>query len=1233
MLRTRTFEQFNEAQRQALDHSRNLAVRAGAGSGKTSVLVERIVQLLAAPRDDEPLRLDALVALTFTRKAAGQLRDRLEEAFLALARTASDLAVAERWHGHVAELPAAMIGTIDAFCARVLRELGHLDPQSQPIEPGFEPLTAYEERMLKRQAVDQVIDRLNSLSDDVPDPEERLRAQAVRWWGEYEGFDALARHLIALLYHPVDPHIIGAAHTALQPAEERVLQLWQAQPAVRRLREGREPLRADLLRVIEAVDGIDDPGTCLQELRAGAAEVLGALSQEGREAEARALECLRAALLTNAGTPRVQGLNRVLVQVQPLQEEWQPFLERFLFDFDGEVRAREAADRLALLLEPAHEEYQRRCHAERRHDFLTLARRTRDLLRRAPPARRALQQRYRYLMVDEFQDTNQLQWDILSCLVNDEAGRLDRDRLFIVGDPQQSIYRFRHADVAVFRHVQDLVKTENARHGQVDNPTDYDRDGAVTPATAEQRLGIMPLAENYRTLPPAPLTIVDRVFAHVFDPVVHQLNTSNGFEVEYQPLLPGLADNEFGSVCYVIPRLPDEEEEDPEADEPPTEMIALPQVSMVVDRLMALHGSPRPAARAGEPATLAWADMAVLLPSRDVVLTELEREFRRRGVPFLVHKGIGFWQRLEVRDVVNLALALADPEDQLSLFAVLRGPVGQCTDEEIFFLSQLGRVRLTRGLHALASLANGDLATAPAWESLPGAVRLALSEHWQNLSDADRARLIAVARAFETWTQAVDRTGHAELLERILEETGAYAIYASEVEAEATLANLRKVLDTIRAMEDRSGCTLATLARQLSDLVDEAEKEEQAPAGPAANAVQVMTVHAAKGLEFPVVAVMKLERRAVRPTAYRLGVKRPDDPLLPEDCADLDALTPAGTVSVAVRHPRRPREVYTTRLLKALSDLDRAQALAESRRLFYVAATRARAHLILAGKQPRVAPSGKPVRLHDCWQRWLEDALGIRDEDKTRGFWEDPARGLRVTIVTAPAETSTPITSVASVAHGKPDLEAIHSPHEVRVVRADELCGRSREVRLVGALAQSILTEKSTSREWRDGDWLRDQVARMGQKQLDPADAWAQVPPDSLRVAEIADATSVLLNLLAGEATLGTRFRRLLSVNGVDAVPFRLRIGPWSVMGTFDRLLEKGDGYEALVWTDAEADDLAGLLALALARSGRAALTEGRVVVHRLRIDNGEVKGVAFTAQALADLESEWLRRLESITT
>src|SRR5262249_11437719 len=154
----------------------------------------------------------------------------------------------------------------------------------------------------------------------------------------------------------------------------------------------------------------------------------------------------------------------------------------------------------------------------------------------------------------EFQDTNQLQWEIISWLVgHGPQGELDKDRLFIVGDPQQSIYRFRKADVTVFVRVQEKIIAANRNHGLDQIPTAYDDQKPERTSTLEQRLGLIPLRENYRSLNPIPLDLMDRVFQHAFDPIVQGIDPErNQFEIEYQNLVPGVECQAAGEIRYVV---------------------------------------------------------------------------------------------------------------------------------------------------------------------------------------------------------------------------------------------------------------------------------------------------------------------------------------------------------------------------------------------------------------------------------------------------------------------------------------------------------------------------------------------------------------------------------------------------------------------------------------------------------------------------------------------------------
>src|SRR5205823_2247787 len=201
------------------------------------------------------------------------------------------------------------------------------------------------------------------------------QAEACRWWGETQGYETLSRHLATLLDQIVDPGTIIAAHAGLKPAPERVQDAWSALPAVRKFRAERADLRAALKDVGSVIAGQRRPTRGLADFGERAGRLLLALEASGRGDDEAALRLLREALLTQDGEPRKQGLAAVMGRIVPVQESWGPVLREFAFDFDAEVCAAEAADRIARLLGPVHEEYLRLCQEEKRFDFLTLARR------------------------------------------------------------------------------------------------------------------------------------------------------------------------------------------------------------------------------------------------------------------------------------------------------------------------------------------------------------------------------------------------------------------------------------------------------------------------------------------------------------------------------------------------------------------------------------------------------------------------------------------------------------------------------------------------------------------------------------------------------------------------------------------------------------------------------------------------------------------------------------------
>ncbi len=1286
---TETFQKFSDSQKQALDARRNLAVRANAGSGKTSVLVERIAQLLAQSWDDgRPLELTKIVAITFTRKAAAELENRLRLTYREMSRLSNDPKEKDFWTQRIEELPRSMIGTIDSFCARILREFGLLDDSPDRIEPDFQPVEGHEAEQLKREAVDRTINQLASGASHGPGSSaENDLAEACQWWAEHEGYQTLTYHLMELLGHAVEPMKIVAAHRNLAPATERVRAAWENSPAIQAWKKNRVELIEEILVVVKKTE--DSEKSNIARIRDSLQQALEAFRRSDPDSINEGLTFLRSALFTGSDTQRnLRVLKEIESEMDSLQEKWCPVLESFEFDFEGEVRALEAADRLALLLEPTHREYLQLCREANQYDFWTIARRTRDLLADNPNIRRELKERYRFVMVDEFQDTNQLQWEIISWLVGaGPEGKLDKDRLFIVGDPQQSIYRFRKADVTVFVRVQEKIVAANKNHGLDRIPTAYDDQKRGCTSTAEQRLGFIPLRENYRSLNPVPLALMDRVFQHAFDPTIQGIDPQrNRFEIEYQNLIPGVKCKAAGEILYVVIGEP---EGDPvnetEGDESATtEDLPTWQVQAVLDQLESLRGQPKHIVKDGESQTLSWKDMAILLPSRDVVLGRLEKELARRRIPYVVTSGIGFWQRQEIRDVVSLTCFLADAGDELALFALLRGPMGQLSDQEILFLSQLGRGSIHRGLRHFLDPATIELPSFAkddeAWSKLSAPIQQALEGLWQGMTAMDRRRIQLTAARLDSWRQRVDRMAHADLLQRCLEESGAYAIYAAEPEGELVLANLGRLFDLIRAEEKRSAPGLGRLARWMRDQVDDSLKEEQAVLAAGQDAVQIMTVHGAKGLEFPVVAVMKMERLVDRSRNPRLLVKSESDRLLEGDERDFHSIR-AGTLSVSIRHPQRPRETYTPRLLRALRRLEQAQDVAESRRLFYVAATRARERLILSGKQWAPKKDGTPRELPTSWQRWFEEALIINEEHKRQGSWRDPANGWEMKILTdiaPPTERkseslprkseridlqylhersrwpSLATTGLETMREAwsrnadewrlfyrfkiRPHMQKANSKFETRnsnkeMVVGELETGESPLGMVIGTMVHRMfeMGPKAFEKPGTNRKQLLEAMAanvlaaRQTQENRDETEESGGV--DSKIVAMVVCRVEDILAKVRG--TEYEDVRRLLREPGQPEVEFLLPLGRWHIKGRFDKLLtHPSGGWEIVDWKTDEADpkeivkrydEQMKIYALALYRGARAALVEGAIRVHLALLHHGRVESLRFTPEELDD--------------
>ncbi|MEA2158218.1 MAG: hypothetical protein QOD66_598 [Solirubrobacteraceae bacterium] len=795
--------EFTPEQRAAIERrSGDLLLDASAGSGKTSVLVERFVR---AVTEDE-VDVAAILTITFTEKAAAELRDRIRGRL----RELGQLEAARATEG-------AFISTIHGFCARILRT----HALAAGIDPGFAVLDQPESERLADAAFDRA---LEELAQNDPGGIELIAAY---------GSGPLSEATIGVFR---ELRARGALHPTLPPlpplAPGADLDLL------------RDELDQAAWAAAEELGAIPDP----------AVRVVEALERLQRRTEVMGLPDPWPGELDRISLP---GGNGAALST-PVCLAYAEALRRFREACEHR-RSQDTHRMLQQLLRRFDAEYSERKRACSGLDFEDLELLAREMLAANAELREGYRERFTYVMVDELQDTNVVQLELIESV---SAGNL-----FTVGDAQQSIYGFRHADVELFERLGERLAAVGAR------------------AT---------LDTNFRSRPEI-LTALNAAFAEVL-------------AERFRPLRPGRD----------VPAAEGPAAEGPAAEGPVVELLVADKgADWTKDGLAAPWRLAEAAALARRVRELIDAGAA---PNQIVVLTRAttdlrayERALEDLGAPTYVIGGRGYWAHPQVVDLIAYLRALANPRDEEQLLSMLASPlVGVSVD---------GLVGLMAGARASAR--------DPWWVVREPEGRL------DDLGAADRERLAAFAQWFSAERAAAPRTGVEELIERVLEVTEYDLAMLAMPGGQRRLANVRKLMRLGREHEATAGLDL----RGFLELVRARSpgwggsgdsRESEAPVeGEALDAVRLMTIHRAKGLEFDIVCVADLGRGPMRRAPLirvgrdgRLGLR----------------LAEPGTGK------REPALAYN-----ALGEEEQRLEQQEERRLFYVAMTRARERLILSG--------------------------------------------------------------------------------------------------------------------------------------------------------------------------------------------------------------------------------------------------------------------------------------------
>ena len=597
-------------QQRALDPTLTTLVVAGAGSGKTRVLVARYLELvrlgLAEPRE--------IVAITFTEKAAAELRSRL-----ALALT--DLGFA---HLH-AQIDSAPIGTIHAWCASILRrfalDLG-LDPQFRILDAvATQALARATTTTLIRQCrigVGPPTDRLGELFSEsqVREAVRTLYAQrhGCRSWSQRLRTDE-DEAIVNRWRGQTTLDLIAHVRTLIEPHLDGLISL---------VKLGRsDSLTGDAQRVLLTIGQLPSATNPLRDLR-GLWLALStannvkprAFTRSGRKSDYKNNEDVLAHArrsLSSIG----QALADVCVDlVADLDEASLPALRQ-----------------LAGLLDHYDALYTQAKQARGALDFEDLLLLTQRLLAEYPDVVAELRNAYRFLLVDEFQDVNRVQWSVMERLALESDGELKAGKLFCVGDDKQSIYRFRGAELEIFANLKKRLG-------------------------ANARGELVPLTTNYRTLK-APLTFINALFDAL-------LSAGSPSSPRPSPLHPHRADGD-GSTTLLLATDGDE-----------AQLIA-----SHVANLLRQGGESTPGHHGRQ--LLQPSDIAVLLRQR-TRLQPIVRALRLANIPVTVASGNAFYRDQAVSDLIALCEALAFPDRDLPMAIVARSPLCALTDDTLVAL-------------------------------------------------------------------------------------------------------------------------------------------------------------------------------------------------------------------------------------------------------------------------------------------------------------------------------------------------------------------------------------------------------------------------------------------------------------------------------------------------------------------------------------------------------------------
>ncbi len=828
----------------------DLVVSAGAGTGKTSVLTSKYLSLL----EERRAAVNEIVAITFTNKAAAEMRNRIRQSVQEYLRTAEQTEAVEYWQTQLIKLESARISTFHSFCLGLVREY--------PLEAGIPPITGIlndgEEAIYLNEATSTVLTREFYLDSS-------YRQILIGLLQDY-GWEQLLKELAAL-YRSIRES--GLTFT-------EVMEMTTARLS--------RPSRYSFRELLQELSDFIEFGLS-QKLTERGVEIIASFkekwpfyqeilnSDDPFEVKVPILTKIRKALpgnLPNVLKERLSlihemlaGVSQQLLDLECLRRL--PVLARLLGEIDHEYAGIKQENGLV--------------------DFTDQQLLARNLLLDYPDLANRIRQGICYLLVDEFQDTNGLQMDLICQLVGDDY---QGGRLMAVGDIKQSIYRFRGAEAELINNLSDLVR---------------DRGGKV-----------VILSDNYRS---------DRIVIEFINRISNRLFENETFE--YQPLQA--TKSEPGSCIEFLLTGSDDR------------VLEARMIAARIGQMVFETQSGKSPINYGDIVLLFRAGTSVLL---------YQQALQSLGIPYYNSCGGDFYHCQEVVDQLNLLRLTQQRYDSLALLALLTSPYVGLSEEGLFWLGR-----------------NGDLVKLfYEYEEFPPEISPVEQERLRNFRDLlnfffENRELLQIPAIIRT---ALERCHYREMLWAL--PNGSQRV-----------ANLEKLLTKADEFTAKGFHDLNRFLSYIAELEGMGILESEAPTeAELGNVVRLMTIHRAKGLEFPIVILPELDR--------------------PFNFRNQGNLVFHKQVGLGMTIPLEDESIAEPSILEEIKQKNKGEEISELKRLLYVAMTRAKQCLIMVGSGCS-SSRGDNLETANSWMRWFELLLPLNEAGETFNYEGIPVRVIR----------------------------------------------------------------------------------------------------------------------------------------------------------------------------------------------------------------------------------------------